>query len=227
MFEQRKLVSQFERRLDCRFCSPPEPQRIVYRGEHLYVMVSLGPIVEGYSLLLSKTHIPSCADIPLGLLPEFFQVKEYIRGVLTDVYGACSFYEHGKSGSCLPAGRGEQHCYHAHLHCVPTTMELLEDIAEYFTPIAASEWLVRADLRKDIGEGYFYYENPTGQAFYFAADRPIRSQFLRWVLASRLGKPERANWQVFPDWPTIEAGKQRLLPYFTKLQAGSRGVRGR
>lgn len=38
----------------CRFCYPPEKERILYTTENFYVMASLGPIVEGYLLIVSK-----------------------------------------------------------------------------------------------------------------------------------------------------------------------------
>lgn len=47
----------------CRFCYPPEKERILYATENFYVMASLGPIVEGYLLIVSKKHIPACANI--------------------------------------------------------------------------------------------------------------------------------------------------------------------
>ena len=43
----------------CRFCYPPEKERILYATENFYVMASLGPIVEGYLLIVSKKHIPA------------------------------------------------------------------------------------------------------------------------------------------------------------------------
>lgn len=54
----------------CRFCYPPEKERILYATENFYVMASLGPIVEGY-LLKS-----------IFLLVLIFQMK-YFKNILT------------------------------------------------------------------------------------------------------------------------------------------------
>lgn len=102
----------------CRFCYPPEKERILYATENFYVMASLGPIVEGYLLIVSKKHIPACANIPNEIFQEYLDLKEKVKGVLNKVYGACIFYEHGKTGSYV-IGKDHRHCFHAHLHCIP------------------------------------------------------------------------------------------------------------
>lgn len=71
----------------CRFCLPPEKERIIYTTEHFYVMVSLGPILEGYLLIISKQHIGACLHLPLEILDEFCKLKSKIYNILTDVYG--------------------------------------------------------------------------------------------------------------------------------------------
>lgn len=108
----------------CRFCYPPEKERILYTTEHFYVMVSLGPIVEGYLLIISKEHIGACLHLPEDYWDEFKALKDKVKDILTRVYGGCIFYEHGKTGSCILEGLDHIHCYHAHLHCIPARVSL-------------------------------------------------------------------------------------------------------
>ena len=63
----------------CRFCYPPEKERILYVTENFYVMASLGPIVEGYLLIVSKKHIPACANIPNEIFQEYLDLKEKVK----------------------------------------------------------------------------------------------------------------------------------------------------
>lgn len=57
----------------CRFCYPPEKERILYATENFYVMASLGPIVEGYLLIVSKN---------IFRLVPIFQLNSY-KNILT------------------------------------------------------------------------------------------------------------------------------------------------
>ena len=62
----------------CRFCLRPDKERILYETNNFYVLVSLGPIVEGYLLIVTKAHIGACLNIPKELLPEFILLKEKV-----------------------------------------------------------------------------------------------------------------------------------------------------
>ena len=48
---------KFQIESGCRFCNPPEKERILMETDNFYVMVSLGPIVEGYLLIVAKKHM--------------------------------------------------------------------------------------------------------------------------------------------------------------------------
>ncbi len=68
------LKQQIEKK--CRFCTPSEKERILYETEHFYVMVSLGPIIEGYLLIITKKHIGACLNMPKEYLEEFLDLKK-------------------------------------------------------------------------------------------------------------------------------------------------------
>ena len=70
----------------CRFCNPPDKDRILYETENFYVMLSLGPIVEGYTLLVTKQHVGCCADIPDALMEEFIYLYNKIKNILILIF---------------------------------------------------------------------------------------------------------------------------------------------
>jgi diadenosine tetraphosphate (Ap4A) HIT family hydrolase len=109
----------------CRFCTQPEKERILFETENFYVMVSLGPIVEGYLLIVTKQHIGACFNIPPNIITEFLELKDLVRRILISHYGSCIFFEHGKVGSSLKFNYSNKHCYHAHLHCVPVSISMM------------------------------------------------------------------------------------------------------
>lgn len=194
----------------CRFCNPPERERILWETENFYVMVSLGPIVEGYLLIVTKDHIGACLNIPNHLLQEFFMVKEKVKDVLTSVYGGCIFYEHGKAGSSLLVD-GHIHCYHAHLHCLPLNDNLHSDISIDYTP-HIFESFEDAHINNKGIDKYLLVEDDNIYV-YQPSDKP-RSQYLRYKLACHIGCQERWDWINNQNWEMIDNTVNRLKPYF-------------
>src|SRR5687767_6720535 len=103
---------------ECRFCNPPDKDRILYETDNFYIMLSLGPIVEGYTLLVSKQHIDSCANVPYELLSEFDMLYHKTKNILATEFGSCIAYEHGRAGTCMIPMENSKHCFHAHMHFV-------------------------------------------------------------------------------------------------------------
>src|SRR5947209_721480 len=86
---------------DCRFCVPPQKERILYETDNFYVMLSLGAFVEGYVLINSKTHEDCCAAFDDKMGPEFDELFQKTKAILLKSYGACLCFEHGRAGACL------------------------------------------------------------------------------------------------------------------------------
>ena len=125
--------------MNCQFCEEFETKiltinnkkisRILFASDNFFVFPSLGQIVEGYLLISPKNHHLSIAQIPNNLYFELEELKNKVKKVLTDNYQKPLFFEHGpiskyeKGGCCID---------HAHLHCVPAEVDILEDLAKHF-----------------------------------------------------------------------------------------------
>lgn len=197
----------------CRFCCPPEKERILYITEHFYVMVSLGPIVEGYLLIVSKEHIGACLHLPEEYIEEFLRLKNKVKQILTDEYGGCIFYEHGKVGSCLIEGKDHIHCFHAHLHCIPALLELNEDIEKELNGNSYESFYDCYNGMRGK-DRYLYIED--SKIMTYCPERKLRSQYLRYKLAEKAGEPERWDWVKMQNWPLIEKSIERLKPRFNE-----------
>lgn len=195
----------------CRFCLRPDEQRILFETEHFYVMVSLGPIVEGYLLIVTKSHIGACLNIPKEFLSEFIQLKEKVRQILTTVYGSCLFYEHGKIGSSLTFNNSNKHCYHAHLHCIPVSVDL-NNIIEKELSFKKFNSFIEAYTNMNTIKKYLYIENHTINIY--QSSENLRKQYLRFKLAEALGKNEEWDWVNNQNWSLIEQTIGKLKPYF-------------
>lgn len=195
----------------CRFCFPPERDRILYETENFYVMVSLGPIVEGYLLIVSKEHIGACLHLPEKYVEEFISLKELVRNKLCTVYGSCIFYEHGKIGTSL-VGKDHHHCFHAHLHCIPISIQLNTIIEKDILQSVETDSFENAIRMSNSIKRYLYVEDYRCKIY--TPTRKIRSQYLRYKLAEAIGAKDRWDWVNNQNWSLIEITISRLKPYF-------------
>lgn len=167
-------------------------RRVMYEDDAFALLPSLGPLTPGHSLLCPKVHVRSFAELPSSLDDEFARVKAELRARLASIYDAdVHVFEHGV------AAKGTRTLCtvdHAHMHLVPLPRALGDVAAE---GVACGSSL--RELRSQAaGREYVYYENAAGVARVLAVDAEIESQYMRKVIAHRLGRPERWDWRAEP-----------------------------
>lgn len=179
-------------------------------------MLSLGPIVEGYTLLLARQHISCCAAIEPAVLPEFLILLKAIEQAQVEIYGSTTFFEHGRTGSCLPTAEGEDHCLHAHLHVVPTSYRVDLDIRDEYGGRVLRDW-------DEVLASYVCTPTP-----YLLADNghsgirvanvnTVPKQYLRTCLATGVGDPDLADYVAFRGQGLIQQAKDRYAPRLRHL----------
>ncbi|MFZ0771140.1 MAG: hypothetical protein WCA49_20860 [Candidatus Sulfotelmatobacter sp.] len=79
--------------MDCLFCSiqeisnPSNPEdEILDESENFYAKAALGHFVFGYTLIISKEHLPSFAYVPEHLFPE---LEGFRNNVLDKLHNLC------------------------------------------------------------------------------------------------------------------------------------------
>jgi len=198
---------------DCFLCRPD--RRLLFaEGASFYVMLGLGPIVEGYSIMATKQHIPSYLDLPPDLLDEYQDFRERALGLIARAYVRPVITEHGRVPACDFYDRepNQAHCYHAHQLLFPATIDLQAHLhQEYGNYVlnfvdfhAAYEGMAS---RKDE---YLYFEGQDGACLVIPAPHKHIRQYFRLLAAEAVGHPERTSWQGVPGWEMIEAALTRL-----------------
>lgn len=196
---------------DCRFCNPPDKNRILFESENFYIMLSLGPIVEGYLLLVSKQHIECCAGISEENAVEFDTLYNWIKELLKETYGQSIAYEHGRAGSCLVAS-SSKHCYHAHMHFVPVHFEMNNVVSAKYNGTALDDL---TDFRKTYHAGHkSYLLVDDGQIKMYQPSGEVQRQYLRSVTADHMQNSSSWDWFTYQNWPLINSGLERLKPIF-------------
>lgn len=205
---------------DCLFCYPPEAWRIIWSTSHFNVQMGLGPLAEGYALILSRLHYSCCAELPESHAAEFEDLIRMVRQAQINLYGSSVMFEHGRSGACLPPGHGEDLCYHAHLHLLPAIVNLADSISVDFPALIVDGWQeVRARYAL-TGRPYLLAEKGSKIVHAETPDR-IRSRYLRRIAAAALDKAELEDWVAFPSYPVVKTGRDKMAAELNRLIEGS------
>ena len=183
-------------RPQCRFCDAliltPAARRFsempIVETERFVVWPSLGGFLEGWVLILPKMHRLSVGACPPEWLRELDDLVTVVTGRIEDAYGEAAVFEHGPAECATQAGCGIDH---AHLHVVPTDVDLLAVAAHavaadlVWEPIHGFDDLQR--MLASRGHSYLYVRQFGVEHVAFARDLP--SQAMRRALAAALERP--------------------------------------
>jgi diadenosine tetraphosphate (Ap4A) HIT family hydrolase len=188
--------------MDCLFCSiqeisnPSNPEdEIIDESENFYAKAALGHFVFGYTLIISKEHLPSFAYVPEHLFPE---LEAFRNNVLDKLHNICqhpiTIMEHGALNRCQRAGA----CIdHAHLHLMPLAADLYPVLSERFS---FGELGSISEVRrfKDAQVPYLYYQREGLRSHGVGLSQAVPSQMLRQIACQALGTPELWDWRNRP-----------------------------
>jgi diadenosine tetraphosphate (Ap4A) HIT family hydrolase len=184
-------------------------RRVALESKSFAIIPSIGPLTAGHVLLCPKRHFRSFAQMPIALGAEFTIMKAVISKVLAEIYvKPIHHFEHGSA-------KKSQHLIctveHAHLHCVPTDVEIWCDIKDRF------EWqriTNLSNLASFVGDmEYLWYESAEGFSFVTKGlEGAFESQYLRKVFAKNLGIRDAWNWRTFPRIQMVADTYRRMQP---------------
>jgi len=195
---------------ECFLCHP-DSDLVYLRNGQFYAMLGIGAILEGYSVLSINSHIRSFFDIPLDQVEQFQDFRYQVRRLLSELYGPVIITEHGRvPASDFYQANHSLHCYHAHQLVFPIDIDLVPDLKESYGDkvMAYSDFIEARKLCDSIGE-YLCYEKVDG-ACYVAHDVKYKRQFFRFLVAEKMGFPNRADWRKWQGWDLINSAKDKL-----------------
>lgn len=192
----------------CRFCTLPEPERIALETPNFVVLMGLGPIAIGYCIIITRNHYASYAELPDKDLPEFVQVVEAVQKTQRKVFGASLLFEHGRNGGCLPHGRDDDLCYHAHMHLLPAAANLASAVrADYSFKVLPS----LKDLSQMVCRDTYLLVQDGNDLNCTVNPQALPPRYLRTKAAEQvLHDAALADWQAFPSYDMIFKGKAAI-----------------
>lgn len=201
---------------DCFLCNPDTGLLYLTIGD-CFALVGLGPLVSGYSVVSTRSHVRSAADLEPGKRKEFTEFSQSIRIELARMFGSCIIAEHGRMPVCFrQTGLSEPHCYHAHFLLFPGVPSVDGLAVPYFRSIQVYSDLKGALDRALELEGEYYLLSSAPDRFLVMED-PVRHvrQFSRALVAAAVGKPHLADWQEHPNLDDALANATRLKALFS------------
>lgn len=184
------------------------PTRVVSRGDPAVAFVALGPIAAGNILVVPADHYVSLAECPASVLAavrnEARRLTAQLRGWDDDVI----WFEHG--GDIWSETRGG--CVeHVHLQVTPAKAGTMQELREQLGNGVEISKLQDLEAFREHGP-YLYVESDASRLAVVYPRVDIESQFMRKILFSRNGEPERWNWRVYPGLERIENTMLRIRP---------------
>lgn len=185
---------------------------IIYESENFFAVPALGQLgIEGYLLLCSKKHHIGLGDIPKIYYPELENFLDKTRNVIFSVYGSgVLMFEHGPRFSCHKGGG----CLdHAHLHLVPTSVDVMDFLNKIFKPQKINGLDRLKKIFKKQKSSYLFLIDQSKKRYVIETTIPIPSQYIRQIIASKMGVKDW-DWRINPDRKTFIKTIKRLKNKF-------------
>lgn len=171
----------------------------------------LGAFVEGYSLIVSKSHCLNTSLLSDHVIDELEDLISIIKNSFNSIYGKdIIIFEHGTMSSNADIGN----CIdHHHLHILPTEINNIPDILlkETSLKIAKNISSLR-DLKKlFVNQIPYFYLYLNNKHIVFEIKEPgFPSQYLRQVFAHELNQPHDWDWRKKPFLEKISSFVKKL-----------------
>jgi hypothetical protein len=172
---------------------------LVYAAsETAFALCGLGPIVPGYTVVATKLHTSSGADIAIDN-PSFVAFAESVRSFLSLQYGPTLLTEHGRMPACTgPAGKADPHCFHAHFLLFPGAPFVNGIARSYFATEHSWKSVQEALSNASTKREYMLLSPTADSASIFLRPGRLIPQFARRLVAEATGRADLTNWRNHP-----------------------------
>ncbi len=175
-----------------------EDHTLLMNFENFIITEDMAPLAEGHTLLISKRHVVSMAMLDEKELVEMERAKDILKSISSKIYRTPLIFEHGDT-----KGLNKPSCCieHAHIHCLPLSIDIIEDIKKDFGPEVKMKDI--SMLREFAGKSYIFVENGKFDMSVFLTPN-IVGQYIRKIVSRKLGKPDMWDFMIYRDKEVAE-----------------------
>ncbi len=168
--------------------------RFLYKTKNWLLIPALGSFIAGYLLIITEKHFLSIGSVPTYLLLELECLLQTVDSLLKNIYKLSTIaFEHGAvtdenlGGCCVN---------HTHLHILPYNGDILPDIIDDGFEVRKIDSFYDLKMQYLSHKPYIFYQNNHGIK-YIIEGKNIPSQYIRQILADKLGVLENWNWKEY------------------------------
>jgi diadenosine tetraphosphate (Ap4A) HIT family hydrolase len=200
---------------ECPFCkeiqdntvNPLNKKRIIFETDFFIVIPTLGCLVVNYLLIIPKKHCTCFGQLDPKEYEELILIIEKLNDHNHKFFQSSTImFEHG---SFLEESNAGNSVYHAHLHVLPFSESLINDLKDDDLNIDEIDSIRELHEISNNSSSYLYYSDVDKKS-YTILHSGVKSQYFRRLLSRRLKMSDKWNWRVEPF---IENIKRTLSLY--------------
>lgn len=201
---------------DCLFCkllagNPVHEQASLYESKNFLVIPGSGAFLDGYIMILPKSHVMSCVELDYEQRMEMLDVIADVKYILRSIYKKDILV--WENGSGLDGkGKPKTSIVHAHIHACPSTLNVLETT----NATGISVYPIKFEDLPNYKENSYLLIMDYDGNWYISYDSNlyIPRQYVRQLIALEHGiNSELWNWRRFPFWDNVEKTGNDFLTY--------------
>lgn len=176
--------------MKCIFCDIDHSKienTIIEETEYFYILPTLGSLVDGYILIVTKRHINSMSELNENELNEYKNIIDKYQNLFKKIYNKTPIvFEHG-----TPNQNSEMKANsvtHAHTHIVNINFSNEKEILEKYN-------FKEIDDFKEINKNMNYIKYISNNKIYITYNFPSVSQLMRILIAEELNYKDKFDWK--------------------------------
>lgn len=176
--------------MKCIFCDIDNSKienTIIEETEYFYILPTLGSLVDGYILIVTKRHINSMSELNENELIEYKNIIEKYKNLFKKIYNKTPIvFEHG-----TPNQNSEMKANsvtHAHTHIVNINFSNEKEILEKYNFKEINDF-------KEINKNTNYIKYISNNKIYITYNFPSVSQLMRILIAEELNYKDKFDWK--------------------------------
>ena len=176
--------------MKCIFCDIDHSKienTIIEEKDYFYILPTLGSLVDGYILIVTKRHINSMSELNENELIEYKNIIEKYKNLFKKIYNKTPIvFEHG-----TPNQNSEMKANsvtHAHTHIVNINFSNEKEILEKYNFKKINDFKV-------INKNMNYIKYISNNKIYITYNFPSVSQLMRILIAEELNYKDKFDWK--------------------------------
>jgi diadenosine tetraphosphate (Ap4A) HIT family hydrolase len=177
------------------------------------VVPGLGAFFEGYVMIVPRFHYSNLSILSTIDMNHFLYVKDLTKIAISKIFGNVILFEHGSSTSGMGGGCIE----HAHLHIMSLDTQnsksnLADSVGAKISIMKTDTPLLDTKALISQGKPYLFLEDFDGSSYIGDASN-LPGQFMRRIIAHKIGKPSLWDYSLFPNYDLIQFTINKLSPW--------------